>query len=180
MKKIKYNLLFVPHFKDRIKLGLLRRKICKQVFSTQALQFPVHMSVISGGFYVNDYQVFEKELKDLLSKENSFYVEAEGDKSFVIPEKFWTGVHINRNSKITSLQHKLQNLRNNHTDDKKSLKEGQLHITFAFPAKVDELKPIKIPVSSLLIDRITIVKKIGGELAPYRIHKHINLDIIKS
>jgi 2'-5' RNA ligase len=176
MKDIKYNILFVPKIKDRLKLGLIRRSISKKVFSTQALQYPVHMSVISGGFYVTDYNKFEESLRGLLKKEKPIEIFSEGLNSFVLPEKFWTGIHINRNVEITNLQHKLQNIRNLYTEEKKDLKEGQLHITFAFPAKVDELKPIKLPVTKFLIDRITIVKK-EGELAPYRIHKHIKLDI---
>lgn len=176
-RKVKYNLLFIPHLKDRLKLNLIRRKISKQIFSTQALQYPVHISVISGGFYVDDYEKFENQLKELLKKEKPFEVSSESQESFVLPEKFWTGIHINRNIEITNLQYKLQNLRNLFSDEKKDLKEGQLHITFAFPAKVDELKPIKLPMTKFLIDRITVVKKIGNESAPYRIHKHINLHI---
>lgn len=175
-KKVKYNLLFIPHFKDRLLLNMFRKKISREVFSTQALQYPLHMSVISGGFYVNDYQKFEKELKDLLKKEKPFEVTSKGSTSFVLPEKFWTGIHINRNNDITKLQNKLQDLRNKFTDDKKQLKDTQLHITFAFPAKVDELKPIKIPMEKFLIDRITIVKKVGKESNPYRIYKHVVLN----
>ena len=177
MNNIKYNILFVPKIKDRIKLGLIRRKICKKVFSTQAMQYPVHMSVISGGFHVTDYNKFEESLIGLLKKEKPFEIVSEGPNSFVLPEKFWTGIHINRNVDITNLQYKLQNIRNLYTEEKKDLKEGQLHITFAFPAKVDELKPIKLPVTKFFVDRITIVKKVGGEQASYKIHKHIKLDI---
>jgi len=46
----KYNLFFIPEFSDRKKISKLRRNICKKVHSTQALQYPVHMSLISGGF----------------------------------------------------------------------------------------------------------------------------------
>ena len=174
MTEIKYNLLFIPHFNDRVKISSLRKSICKRVFSTQALQYPVHMSVISGGFEVHDYKKFEAELKDLLKKEKPVDLNPEKMETFVLPEKFWTGIHIDRAEEITQLQTKLQDLRNKHTDDKKELKVGQLHITLAFPAKVDELKPSKCPVEKMYLDRISIVKRVGGPTSPYKLVKHIN------
>lgn len=176
-RRIKYNLLFVPHLVDRVKLNYFRRKICKSVFSTQALQYPVHMSLISGGFFLKDYDEFEKELKSILSKTKPITLHSESSKSFVLPEKFWTGIHINRNDEITSLQGSLQCLRNKYADEKKELKTSQLHITFAFPAKVDELVPVNVPIKEFNLDRVTIVKKYPGEMNPYVIHKHLKLDI---
>jgi hypothetical protein len=175
MTEIKYNLLFIPHFNDRLKISKLRRKVCKQVFSTQALQYPVHMSVISGGFEVYDFKKFEAELKDLLKTQKPIILNPEKNETFVLPEKFWTGIHIDRTEEITEFQTKLQELRNKHTDDKKDLKTGQLHITLAFPAKVDELKPSKCPVNKMILDRISIVKRVGGSTSPYRLVKHLKL-----
>ena len=74
----KYNLLFVPYLENRKKISPLRYKICKTVHSTQALQYPVHMSLISGGFQVKNYllagepaiqilQLAEKEQCDLIA-----------------------------------------------------------------------------------------------------------------
>ena len=175
MNNIKYNLLFVPRIWNRLYLSLIRRSVSKKVYSTQALQYPVHMSLISGGFYLQNYEKFEKELVELLKNEKPFEVVTEGSETVVLPEKFWTGIHIQRNPEITNLQSKLQNLRNLYTDDKKEFKESQLHLTIAFPAKVDEIKPIKISMNKFLIDRITVVKKVGGEFSPYKVFKHIKI-----
>ena len=169
----KYNLFFVPHFEDRKKISKLRSKICQLVHSTQALQYPVHMSLISGGFYTKNYPFFEKSLRELCKKENSLKLRAEKFTA-VLPDRFWTGIHIIRNNKIKLLQKKLQVLRNKFAD--KTEKPGfiRLHITLAFPAEVDGLDRIKSPIELMNFDRITIVKK-ENETAPYRIFKHIKI-----
>jgi 2'-5' RNA ligase len=169
----KYNLLFVPHFEDRKKISPLRSKICKEVHSTQALQYPIHMSLISGGFQVKDYKKFETELRVLCSEEKSLKLKTEKFTA-VLPDRFWTGIHITRTDEITELQKKLQSLRNKFALEKEEHKFHPLHITLAFPAKVDGLTKIKCPVNSMNLDRITIVRK-DKELAPYRIFKHIKI-----
>jgi 2'-5' RNA ligase len=169
----KYNLLFVPHFKDRKKISPIRAKICKEVHSTQALQYPVHMSLISGGFQVKDYSKFEQELRLLCSKEKSLKLKTEKFTA-VLPERFWTGIHVVRTDEITELQNRLQTLRNKFAFKKEEHKFHPLHITLAFPAKVDGLAKIKCPINSMNLNRITIVKK-EKELAPYRIFKHIKI-----
>ena len=62
----KYNILFVPDINDKKRLSELRYKVCKLVHSNQALQYPVHMSLISKGFETNNYEIFQKERKFFL------------------------------------------------------------------------------------------------------------------
>ena len=169
----KYNLLFIPHFQDRKKISPLRSKICNKVHSTQALQYPIHMSLISGGFKVKDFSKFEESLKQLCKNEKPLKLKTE-KLTAVLPDRFWTGIHITRTDKITELQKKLQSLRNKFALEKEEHKFHPLHITLAFPAKVDGLTKIKCPINSMSLDRITIVKK-DKELAPYRIFKHIKI-----
>ncbi len=169
----KYNLLFVPHLEDRKKITPLRSKLCKKVNSTQALQYPVHMSLISGGFKLKNYSKFEQELIELCNKEKHLELKTEKFTS-VLPDRFWTGIHISRKSTITEFQKRLQKLRNKFAITKQKHEFHPLHITLAFPAKVRGLEKIKCPVNSMILDRVTIVKS-EKELTPYRILKHINI-----
>ena len=169
----KYNIFFVPHLKNKKKISPLRASICKQVHSTQALQFPIHMSLISGGFKIKNYSKFENELKILCNMQNPMELEAEKSTS-IIADRFWTGIHIKQTNHIKQFQIKLQELRNKFADKVEKHYFHPLHITLAFPAKVENLKPIKCPVKILKFDRITIAKK-EKENAPYRIYKHIKL-----
>jgi hypothetical protein len=169
----RYNILFVPHLNDRKKISSLRSKICELVHSTQALQYPIHMSLISGGFETNYYSKFEKELKELCKKEKAITIQSE-KLTGVLPDRFWTGIHILQSDNIKKLQIKLQKLRNKYANKKGEHNFHPLHITLAFPAKVEDLKRLKSPVNFMLFDRVTIVKK-DKELAPYRIYKHIKI-----
>ena len=135
MNNIKYNLLFVPRIWNRLYLSLIRRSVSKKVYSTQALQYPVHMSLISSGFYLQNYEKFEKELVELLKNEKPFEVVTEGSETVVLPEKFWTGIHIQRNPEITNLQSKLQNLRNLYTEEKKGFKRRTITHYFCISSK---------------------------------------------
>ena len=108
-----------------------------------------------------------------MSKEKPLKIKTEKFTA-VLPERFWTGIHIVRTDEITELQKRLQTLRNKFSLESEEHKFHPLHITLAFPAKVDGLTKIKCPVNSMILDRITIVKK-DKELAPYRIFKHIKI-----
>ncbi|MCD4759486.1 2'-5' RNA ligase family protein [archaeon] len=165
----RYNLLFVPHIKNRKKISSLRASICKQAYSIQALQYPVHMSLISGGFSTKDYSSFEKELKEICKKQDSIILKSKKTTD-VLPNRFWTGISILRSGRVKRLQLKLQALRNRFADKKEKHYFRPLHITLAFPAKVDGLKKLKCPVKNLSFDRVTIVRK---EELPYRIFKHV-------
>lgn len=76
--------------------------------------------------------------------------------------------------KLQNYKKKIQSLRNIYAIKKEVHKFNPLHITLAFPAKVDGLKKIKCPVNSMILDRITIVKK-EKEQAAYKIFKHIKI-----
>jgi len=170
---LKYNLIFVPNLDDRKKISHLRSKICKKIHSTQALQYPVHISLISSGFHIKNFTKFEQSLKELCKNEKPLKVKTE-KLTTVLPDRFWTGIQIIRTNDITELQKKLQRLRNVFSLKKENHQFHPLHITLAFPAKVDELKPEKCPIKNMILDRITIVKK-EKESDPYRIFKHIKL-----
>ena len=169
----KYNILFVPPIEIRRKVSPIRTRICKMVHSTQALQYPIHMSLISGGFQVKNYSTFEKELRLLCKKEKSMTLKTEKFTA-VLPDRFWTGIHIVRTEELTKLQKGLQILRNKYAIKEEKHQFHPLHITLAFPAKVDGLKKIKCPIGSIVLDRVTIVKK-DAEIAPYKIYKHIKI-----
>jgi 2'-5' RNA ligase len=141
--------------------------------STEALQYPVHMSLLSGGFQTKNYFGFEKELREICKKEKPLKVHSE-KLTGVLPDRFWTGINIVKSDEVKKLQLKLQKLRNKFADKKEKHNFHQLHITFAFPAKVGGLKKFKSPVGSMIFDRITIVKK-EKKFAPYRIYKHIKI-----
>ena len=168
----KYNLFFVPHLEDRRKISQIRSKICKKVYSTKALQFPVHMSLVSSSFKIKDFSSFEKELKKLCKKQNKIILKTEKTTS-ILPDRFWTGIHITNIKEVRRLQDKLQVLRNKFADKKQKHPFHPPHITLAFPAEVEGLKEIKCPLNLMTFDRITIVKK-DGIFKPCKILKHIN------
>jgi len=131
------------------------------------------VSLISSGFNARDYAAFENELRGFCRHEKPFAIKAEGFTS-VLPDRFWTGIHISRTEKLARFQKKLQDLRNKHATKKEKHIFRPPHITLAFPAKVDGLKKFKNPVVSMEFDRITVVKK-EEELGPYRIVKHVKI-----
>lgn len=90
----------------------------------------------------------------------------------VLPDRFWTGIHILRTNHITAMQKRLQKLRNTFATQKEEHPHNRLHITLAFPAKVDMLHKTKSPIDFLIFDRITIVRKEKNGEA-YKIMKHI-------
>ena len=169
----RYNLFFVPHPEDRKRISPLRRDICRQVHSTQALQYPVHMTLVSRGFSAGDFPSFERDLRSICRGQKRMVLRAEGMTS-VLPDRFWTGIHIIKTGGITRLQLKLQELRNKYADKSEREKHPlhPPHITLAFPAKVEGLREVECPVKHMRFDRVTIVKK-ERMLAPYRIYKHI-------
>lgn len=145
------------------------------VYSTQALQYPIHMSLISGGFQMKNYIEFENELKKLCKNEKPLILKPKNYTS-IIPNRFWTGIEIKRTDKIKRLQIKLQKLRNKHAIKKEEHQFHPLHITLAFPAKVENLQKIKSPVDSMVLDRITIVRR-DNSSKPYKIYKHIKIGL---
>ena len=169
----KYNIFFVPPTDDRIKIASLRSKVCKLVHSTQALQYPVHMSLISDGFEVKKYSTFEKELKEFCKNQKAITLKAE-KLVRILPDRFWAGIQVIKTGELTQLQTDLQRLRNQYALKKEEHSFHPPHITLAFPAKVDDLKKMKNPVTLIKLDQITIVKK-ENEEAPYRIYQHLKL-----
>lgn len=170
---VKYNIFFVPTPLDRKKISDLRSRICKKVHSTQALQYPVHMSLISSGFKVKNYSFLLQSLNKLCHKIKPLKVQIKPTTQ-VLPNRFWTGITIVRTKELTTLQKKLQALRNQFAPEREKLEYHPLHITLAFPAKVDELKIVKCPIKSMKLDRITLVKK-ERDQTPYKIIKHIKV-----
>jgi len=62
-------------------------------------------------------------------------------------------------------------LRNNHALTKQTQEYCPLHITLAYPAKVDILKPTKNTVKKMVFDEVVIVKKENEE--KYTIHRKV-------
>jgi hypothetical protein len=172
--KYTYNIFFVPNMTDRKIISKQRTLACKKTHSTQALQYPVHISLISGGFTTNNYKELEQELRALCKEQSPIKLQCE-EKTVVIPERFWTGIHIQRMKKVKKFQEKLQELRNKYADEKQTHHYRPLHITYSYPAIVKHVKPEKSPVRTLAINHITIVRKKTGENNKYTIHKHIPL-----
>lgn len=170
---VKYNIFFVPPLSERKKISSLRSEICKKVHSTQALQYPVHMSLISSGFKVKDYSSLLQSLNRLCHKIKPLKVQIKPTTQ-VLPNRFWTGIAIVRTKELTTLQKRLQTLRNKFASKSEKLEPHPLHITLAFPAKVDELKIVKCPLRNMKLDRITLVKK-ERDQTPYKIIKHIKV-----
>ena len=167
-----YNVFFVLRLDQRKKITALRSAVCKQVHSTQALQYPVHMSLISGGFQTNNLAAFEKTLRDLCRQQKPMNLRAHKHTS-VLPNRFWTGIMITRSAQIKRLQEKLQKLRNDFAQEKQTHQFHPLHITLAYPARVDDLKEITCPVDSLIFDRVCVARK-KGPGKPYRIWKYVS------
>lgn len=167
----KYNLFFIPKIDNRKKLSELRKKICKQTRSTYALNYPLHMSLISGGFNTKNYSSFEKELKIICKNQNKMILQTEKLLG-ILPKIFWTGINIRRTKEIKKLQTELQSLRNKFANKKGRHLFRPLHITFAFPAKVEKLKSMICPIKKMEFDRIAIVKK-DTEDSKYKIFKYI-------
>lgn len=167
----KYAIFFIPELEDRKKISKLRSKMCKLCHTTQALQYPVHTSLASGT-ELKDYSLFEKEIKELCKNHKPLTIYAEKNTS-VLPDRFWTGIHIKKSKKLLDFKNKLESIKNKHST--KPVKMYFVpHITLAFPAKVDNIEPAKNPVTKLILNRIAIVKK-ERKGAPYRIHKYIKL-----
>ena len=167
----KYAIYFIPELEDKKKISQLRSKMCKLCHTTQALQYPVHMSLASGTELKN-YELFEKEIKKFCKKTKSFTINAEKNTS-VLPDRFWTGISFKNSKKLSDFKNNVESIKNRHSI--KSVKMYFVpHITLAFPAKVDNIEPIKIPVSKFDFNRNAIVKK-ERKGAPYRIHKYIKL-----
>ncbi|MBS3174823.1 hypothetical protein J4440_03005 [Candidatus Woesearchaeota archaeon] len=116
----KYNILFVPDINDKKRLSELRYKVCKLVHSNQALQYPVHMSLISKGFETNNYEIFQKELKEICKNQKSLIIKTEKFTS-ILPKRFWTGIHIKNTKELKDFQIKLQSLRNKYSVKKKNI-----------------------------------------------------------
>ena len=167
----RYLIAFVPHLKDRKKISPLRAKACKKTHSTQALQSPIHLSLTKTTKLAN-YHLFEQELKKLCPKEKEQILIL---KKFtdVLPNRFWSGIHIKPTKNLIQLKKKLERIINKYAH-KKRFMTFIPHITLTFPAKVASLNKMKIPVQKLKMDRLTILKQ-QKEGAPYKIHKHIKL-----
>jgi len=167
----KYAIYFIPELEDRKKISKLRSKMCKLCHTTQALQYPVHMS-LTFGTELKDYDLFEKEIREFCKKTKSFTITSEKNTS-VLPNRFWTGISFKNSKTLSNFKNNLESLKNRHSV--KSVKMNFVpHITLAFPAKVDSVKSVKNPVSKFVLNRIAIVKK-EQKGAPYRIHKYIKL-----
>ena len=164
-----YALFFIPELKDRKKISKIRSKMCKLCHTTQALQYPVHMS-LACGTVLKDYSKFEKELKQFCKEQKSFIIHSEKNIS-VLPDRFWMGISIKKSDELLFLKNKVESLKNKHSIYPKKMSFDP-HITLAFPAKVDNILPIENPITEIVVNRITIVRKEKkGE--PYRIFKHI-------
>lgn len=167
----KYAIYFIPEFEDRKKISKLRSEMCKLCHTTQALQYPVHMS-LAYGTELKDYALFEKEIRDFCKKTKSFTLHAEPNIS-MLPDRFWMGIHIDHSSQLLHCKNTIESIKNKYSTQSSTM-DFLPHITLAFPAKVDDLDPVKNPVLRFHFNRIAIVKK-EQEGKPYRIHKYIKL-----
>ena len=169
--KPKYAIYLIPELKDRKKISNLRSKMCKLCHTTQSLQYPVHISLASGTI-IKDYSKFEKELKEFCKKQKPFTLLASKNTT-VLTDRFWIGISIKNTKNLQAFKNKVESIKN-----KNSVKARKMyfvpHITLAFPAKVDDIKPLKNPVAKLTFNRITIARK-EKEGEPYRVYKHYNL-----
>lgn len=167
-----YAIYFIPELEDRKKISKLRSKMCKMCHTTQALQYPVHMSLASGT-EIKKYKLFEEEIKEFCKKTKPFTINAEKNTS-VLPDRFWTGISFKNSKKLSDFKNNVEYIKNRY-----SIKPVKMyfvpHITLAFPAKVDNIKPVKSPVSKFNLNRIAIVKK-ESKRAQYRLHKYIKLN----
>lgn len=169
--KPKYIILFIPERKDRKKLEILRSQMCKRCHTTQALWAPVHMS-LTWGSVLKNFSTFENELKDLCKQEKPIPLSAK-PMTDIIPERFWTGVSIKNSEQLIKFQKKVESLKNKYASKPDNIYFIP-HMTFAFPAKVDYIKPVKNPVQKMILNRVTILKKEEGNWK-YKIYKHIKV-----
>ena len=167
----RYNIFFVPRLPERKILSKLRRDLCRQLHSRDALRSPVHMSLISGGMTIRDYTALKHDLKELCSAIKPIDLSV-GNNIDVLPDISWVGLHITRTPPLKRFQEQLQTIRNMHAKEKQEHYFRPLHITLAHPADVRHINLIRSPFTKLLFDRITICKKYGDI---YRIHEHIPL-----
>ena len=167
----KYIILFIPERKDRKKLEVLRSQMCKKCHTTQALWAPVHMS-LTWGSIIKNFTIFEKELKNICKNEKQIPLTAK-PMSDILPERFRTGISIKNSEELIRFQKKIELLKN-----KYAIKPSNMyfipHMTFAFPAKVNNIQPIKNPVQKMILNRVTILKKEEGSWK-YKIYKHIKV-----
>jgi 2'-5' RNA ligase len=168
----RYQIFFVPHTNERKKLSKLRKKLCKKCKSNKALQYPVHMSFISGT-KIKDYNKFEENLKTFCSNEKKLILKT-SKYTKIVKERGWSGIEIELNKELYSFRKKLRALVGKHELERRAMRFIP-HITLVFPADVSGLKKIKNPVGDLLMDRLTIAKKEKSG-TPYKICKHIKID----
>lgn len=169
-----YNIYLVPKIEDRKKISKLRQEICKKTYSTQALQYPVHLS-LTAGTKIKDYLVFEKELINLCKKLKQIKLIPTKKTTDILKEFFWTGISFEKNLDLIEIQKQLEDLKNKHSLNKREI-DFKPHITLSYPPKVDDLKPSFNPVNELIFDKITIAIKKDSD-KKYTIYKHYKLKV---
>lgn len=168
---MRYNILFVPRFEDRTKISPLRARLCRRTGSNKALQYPVHMSLVSGGFSTADIHGLIAVLQEYCKSQKAFYLYPK-QRTDVLPKLRWSGIHLKNSKRLHSLRTELQKIRNSCAKDKQKHFYHPLHITCTFEADVSGLQSEDVPVHKLLFDRITITRRKSKE-SKYRIFKHI-------
>ncbi len=167
----KYQIFFVPHTKERKKLSRLRTQLCNKCKSYKALQYPVHISFI-GGTKIKNFKDFEQDLRKFCSKQKKQLLKT-NRYTFIVKERGWSGISIEPTNELLRFRRKLRKLVSKHALERRAMRFIP-HITLVFPADVSKLKKVKNPVQNLLLDRITICKKVkdGGV---YKIYCNIKL-----
>lgn len=167
-----YNINFVPKSDDKKVISQLRKEMCRKCFTTQALQYPVHLS-LAGGSEIENYDKFEKELLKLCKELKPIKIISSDENTSINHNNYWTGLSFYKSKELSELQIKVENLKNKYSKNYYNLNFIP-HITLAYPAKVDKLKPSKNPIKELILDRITVCKK-DNKRSKYKIHRHYKL-----
>lgn len=167
-----YNINFVPNSENKKIISSLRKEICKKCFTTQALQYPVHLS-LAGGSEIKDYDKFEKELLKLCKELKPFKIFSSENNTTINSSNYWTGLSFHNSKELSELQMKVEKLKNKYSKNYYNLNFIP-HITLAYPAKVDKLELSKNPIKELMLNKITICKK-DTKRNKYKIHKHYKL-----
>lgn len=168
-----YAIYFIPELPERKQISALRSQICKQCYSTQSLQYPVHLSLAQGTNIDSlVLTTLKKELTLFCKSQKPFNLKLK-NKTDIRPERFWTGITINKSAQLIQFKNKIENIKNKYSFSAKKMNFAP-HVTLAYPAKVNHLQSIDIPFTKLLLNRITIVKKESCN-TNWQIYKHIKL-----
>jgi 2'-5' RNA ligase len=168
----RYNIQFLPELQHRTKLRELKYRVSKKVGKSIALNFPVHMSLISGGFNTKDIDIVIQEIKEACKGLSPIDLTL-GPKTDTLIKKGWVGFHVYPAEEINVIRRKLHKIRNRYATEKEKHEYHPPHITLAYPADVTNFKPISNPVKKMNFNRVTLlVSKPNGK---YKILKHFKL-----